>query len=73
MFQYISRTSLMAVWCFALIAVLWSTAASLSTVQTAAIGVIGVALAVVPFILFRTPTQTTAEAIRAVQTGGDRR
>ena len=72
MSPYISRTSLMAVWCFALIAVLWSTAAAMPAVATVAIGLIGIALAAVPFFLARTPEQTTAEAIREVQTGRSR-
>ena len=67
--QYVSRTSLMTVWCLGLIAVLWSTAGAMPTVATIAIGVIGVALAVVPFVLARSPKQTMAEAIREAQTG----
>lgn len=68
----ISRSSLMAVWCFGLVIILWSTADAMSTVQIVAIGIIGVALATVPFVLVRSPTQTMTEAIRDVQTGRDR-
>jgi len=67
--HYISRTSLLTAWCLALAAILWTTAGIMPTVATIAIGAIGVALAVVPFVLARRPQQTMAEAIREAQTG----
>lgn len=70
MSQYISRSSFVAAWCFTLVAALWIVSARVSVVATLAMAIVGMAPAMVLFVLARRPEQTLAENLRAINAGG---
>ena len=65
----LSKPVVIAAWCVVLAAALWTLSATASPVALIALVIIGLAPAAVLLALARHPTQTTAEAVRAVYAG----
>ena len=66
MFRSVSRLSIIAAWCFTLVAALWIMSATPSIVAVLAMVIIGLVPPSILMVLARRPEQTTVEIIRAV-------
>jgi ABC-type cobalamin transport system permease subunit len=67
MFQYISRSSVVAAWCVMLVAAVWIASAKAPVAATAVMAIIGLVPVMVLIVFARRPEQTMAEVLRPVE------